>query len=186
MFCYLNPGVQRCLVVARVNRDRPLGDDGTVIDALVDEVDRNPRYLHTGPQCLTDGINPGKSRQKRRVEIENSTRESPHGLRPEDSHESGQHEGLRPRLLGDVTNLLRELDTVAFIPNHRRLDRRFPSTGQRPTVSYIADHKLETWNPGVDQCLEVAPGAAGKNCEVDCGLLSRPAGGRLSLTGARR
>ncbi len=149
-------------------------------------MDRNPRHLHTGAQCLTDGIDPGKGRQQRRVQIENSTGESPHGLRPENSHESGQHEGLDPRLVGNVTNLLREPGTVAFITNHRRLDRRFPSAGQRPTVGHIADHEPETWNPGVDQCLEVATGAAGKNCEVDCGLLSRPTGGRLSLTGAGR
>lgn len=63
MFCDLNPGVKRCLVVAGVDRDRPLGDDGTVIDPLVDEVNRNPRFLHTGPQCLTDRIDPGKGRQ---------------------------------------------------------------------------------------------------------------------------
>lgn len=113
-------------------------------------------------------------------------RESAHCLGPEDSHESGQHEGLDPRLLGNVTNLGRELCTVAFITNHRRLDRRFPGACQRPTVTDIADHEPEPGDPGIDQGLEVAPGAAGKNCEVDCGLLSRPAGGRLSLTGARR
>lgn len=160
----LNPGVQRSLVVAGVNRDRPLGDDGTVIDALVNEVNRNPRDLHPGPQGLTDGIDPGKGGQQRRVHIENSIREAAYGLGAENSHKSGQHEGLDPRLIGHVTNLLGEPCPVTVITNHRRLDRRFPGACERSAVPDIADHKPEPWKPVVDQGLEVAAGAAGENC----------------------
>lgn len=167
----LNPGVQRSLVVAGKNRDRPLGDDGTVIDALVNEVNRYPRDLHSGPQCLTDGIDPGKGRQQRRVHIEDSIRKAAYGLGAEDSHESGEHQGLDPGLIGHVTNLLGEPCSVTAMTDHRRLDRRFPSACKRAAVSDIADHEPETWKPVVDQGLEVAAGAAGENCEVDCGLL---------------
>ena len=167
----LNPGVQRSLVVTGMNSDRPLGDDGTVIDALVDEVNRDPRDLHPGPQSLTDGIDPGKGGQQRGVHIENSVREAADGLGAEDPHKSGEHQGVDPGLIGHVTNLLGENCPVTAITNHRRRDRRFPSAGQRPAVFDIADHQPETRQPVVDQGLEIAAGAAGENCEVDCGLL---------------
>ena len=167
----LNPGVKRSLVVAGVNRDGPLGDDGTAIDALVNEVNRYPRDLHPGPQCLSDGIDPGKGGQQRRMHIENPIREAIYGLGAENSHESGQHEGLDPRLVGHIADLLREPRPVTAMTNYRRLDQRFPGACQRSAVSDIADHEPEPCKPVVDQGLEVAAGAAGENCEVDYGLL---------------
>lgn len=89
MLLDLNPGMQRLFVVLGVNRDCPLGDNGTVIDPLVNEVNRDPRHLDAGPQRLTDGVDAGKGGQQRRMHIEYSTREAAHGLGAENSHESG-------------------------------------------------------------------------------------------------
>ena len=118
MFLDLNPGVKGSLVVVRVNRNWVLGDDGTVIDPLVNEVHGHPRDLDSGPQRLTHGIHPRERGQERRVDIDDSVGKTGDCLGPENSHEPGQHQGLDASGLGNIANLLRKPSSVTTVRNH--------------------------------------------------------------------
>ena len=171
MLLDLNPFVQGILVVTRQNRNRPLSDDRTVIDPLIHEVNRHPRHLNPGSQRLADGVDSGEGRQQRRVDVEDSVGEPGDGLGPEDSHEPCQHQRLNADRFGNVANLLGECGSITTVRNQSRLDG--VRTGALDGLAFIdiADHQFETWEPVVNQGLEVGAGATGENREVDDALL---------------
>ena len=51
-------------------RNRPLCDHWTMIDLLVDEMDRNAGCFYAGGQRVADRVRAGKRRQQRRVDID--------------------------------------------------------------------------------------------------------------------
>lgn len=60
MFHHLDPSVQGGMIVIGQHGNLDLRDNRAVVHSLVHEMNGHSCYRDTGPQCLFDGIDPGK------------------------------------------------------------------------------------------------------------------------------
>jgi hypothetical protein len=74
--------------------DRALGDDGTGVHALVDEVDRDPEHLDAVGQRVLDRPKPRERRQQGRVHVDHAFRKPGQEVLGEQLHVAGQHHEL--------------------------------------------------------------------------------------------
>src|SRR4051812_44051222 len=140
-----------------------LGDDRARVDALVDEVDRDPGDLNPVLQGLLHRPQPGERRQQRRVDVDHPASEAPHEVVRQDLHESGQDDQVDPLRLEPVAQQRIALAPRGELVGHehpglypgltRSLERRRvrPVRGDR--------HDLDPLAPvdRVEQGLEVRP-----------------------------
>ena len=90
MLLLLDAPLQRLLRVLVQHRHRRLRDDGPGVGALVHQVHRAPRHLHSMLQRLPVRMQPGEARQQRRVHVQHPAREGAEERRPHQAHEAGE------------------------------------------------------------------------------------------------
>ena len=83
--------VEGVLGIAQVNGNRFLKEDRSVVNLVVDEMDRRAGDLHSVLERVSNAMGAGEGRQQRRMEIDQSTRERIHENRCKYSHEAGRH-----------------------------------------------------------------------------------------------
>lgn len=86
--------VECCDVVVGRHQYGLLRNDGSVVDLLVDEVDRHAGHGDAVVERLLHGIGTGKRRQQRRMNIDDRIGEPGNRLGCENSHEAGQDQGF--------------------------------------------------------------------------------------------
>lgn len=162
MLHLLKSSMEGELVVSGQHRNRFLGDDGPVIDFLVDEVHGDTRDGDTVRKGIGHRIRTGKRREECRMHVDDRVAEPSDGRRSEDPHEARKHETSRSMAFGCVAERLREGRPVAVIAPQDDLGR--DPGGARSSecadVGVICDHHRDVTveipaSRTVDECLEV-------------------------------
>ena len=119
MFLLLDSPVQRLLGIIRTHIDRNLGDDGPVVDLLVDEMHRDPGDRCALGQCLSDSIRTRELRKKGGMDVDDTSGKAPHRLGSKDPHETGQDHSFSSGLLDGRTDAFGETAAIAVPAHHR-------------------------------------------------------------------
>ena len=183
MFLDLDPRVEALHRVVGLDRDGALGDDGAMIDLLLDDMDRYACDLDTVFQSLLNGVGSRKGREKRWVDIEDAIGKTIDKRRREDSHEPRKHHTLRPSLLDHVCNGRREPITVREVapPDNSGLDTGADGPGKCAGFGLIGDNDpyVRSDIRGIDKSLEICTRTRCEYCDVDLAL--RDAGAARSV-----
>ena len=164
--------------------ERALQDHRAGVDALVDEVDRDPEHLDAIGERLGDSVEPGKGRKQRRVDVDDGIREARQKVRAEQLHVPGKHDQLGLALgqpLGDRTVARRPVAAVFDPAKRPRRHLRAPRPLQRRRVGVVRGDRDEL-DPvaavdRVEQRLQVGAGSGGKHRDLE---RSRGASGALA------
>src|SRR5271157_1480289 len=90
MFLFKNPRGQTPLIVTGENRHNPLGDDDSVIELFVNEVDRASGDIHAILERLPRRVPAWKGWQQGGMDVQNTLRICLDKLRGEQAHVSGE------------------------------------------------------------------------------------------------
>jgi hypothetical protein len=161
----LDSFVQSVEGVVGTNRHRPLGDDRPVVDTLVDKVHRDSSQLDTCGEGLTHGIEPGKGREQRWMNVDDSLGKPFDGCRAKNPHEPREHNRLGT--IYRVKYFLGESGSIASIRNDEMWDPGCLGLAKGGTFD-IADHGFYLADIGFDESVEVRPGTADQDnvCHV--------------------
>lgn len=154
MFLRQDPVRQRACGVARQHRHHGLRQNRSVVELGRHLVHRGARHLAPHVDGALVGIEAGKSRQQRRVDVDQPARIVLHKAGREDTHEARQHHQLRrmqvnPRDQRPIKGLARRKIAV-----RQQVGRKTQAFGQRQTlgVGPVADHggnpQAELFLPG--------------------------------------
>jgi hypothetical protein len=84
----LDPGVERRLVISWKYRHSSLSNDRTMVNLLVDKMNRDTAHLDPCSQGLLYGIDTGEGRKKGGMDIEDPVWEASHRLLSKYPHET--------------------------------------------------------------------------------------------------
>ena len=98
MFLGQNPLGERVRVVRLQHRNHPLRHDHTMIQMLIDKMDRAAGHPHAVVEGLRLRFKAGKGRQQRGMNVENAIGKSGYELRRQKPHVAGQADQLHAML----------------------------------------------------------------------------------------
>lgn len=131
--------MKRELRVVWLNFNRLLGDDRTVIDPLVDEVDRDTRDPNAMLERVGDRCAARKGRQQRGMDVEDAVGEPAKCLSSENPHEARQNQGLSPRSRSRLAHFMGEGASIPVPANDHWRDCGYAGPLQRPDARPIRD-----------------------------------------------
>ena len=129
----VNPLMQSFRRVIVQHRHDRLTNNGAGVHACVHEMHRATRHLHAVIQRLLPRLQPGKTRQQRRMDVDDAALERAQKIALQHAHETGEHDQIHPRILqrGDEGAFRRLVQFGAELARRNELRRNFPFAGVR-------------------------------------------------------
>jgi hypothetical protein len=158
--------------VVVADRNRGLDDDGSVVEKLVDEVDRASAHLHAVLQSLVLGVETGEGRQQRRMDIQDALGKLAHEVSRQQAHEARQADQvhLPPAQFGHHHAVV-HFAVQPFRGDAHGRDAAPPRDLEPRGLGAIGDHHrdggADTAGGGaVGDGLEVRPASGAQNAQV--------------------
>ncbi len=149
----LHPGHQRLCRVVVEDRHGGLRNNRAGIQLRDNEVYRRPMDFDTGIQSPLMSMQPGKSGQQRRMNVNQPVVIPTDKLGSQDTHETGQHDHIRPVLVNQIgqrgvkSGSIREITMVQDGSRYAHIC----SCLQARRVGSIADHTGDFGRPALGQ-----------------------------------
>lgn len=165
----LDPAMKGCFVVVLFHTHRFLSDDGSVVDLFVDEVHGNPCHFDTVGERLRHRVRSGKCGQERRMDVDDSIRETSYRFGGEDPHETRQHDRLGAGFFDRITDVRGEPGSVGVPGDHPGRYTRPPRAFEASGIGSVRDHNHDpiVGLVGIDQSLEVRSRSGDEDGYVD-------------------